>query len=35
MRWIHLTQDKDQYLVLVKTVTNLRIAYKAELFLTI
>jgi hypothetical protein len=32
--WIHLAQDKDQWLDLVNTVMNLRVLYKAGNFLT-
>jgi hypothetical protein len=32
--WIHLSQDTDQWLVLVNTIMNLRIPYRASNFLT-
>jgi hypothetical protein len=32
--WIHLAQDMDQWRVLVNTVMNLQVPYKAENFLT-
>jgi len=32
--WIHLTQDKDQWLAVVNTVMNIRVPEKAGNFLT-
>jgi hypothetical protein len=32
--WIHLTQDRDEWLAAVNTVMDLRVAQKAENFFT-
>jgi hypothetical protein len=34
MNWIHLTQDRDQWRVLVNTVTNLRVPKNLRKFLS-
>jgi hypothetical protein len=33
--WIHLTQDKDQFLALLNTVMNFQVHWKAETIFTV
>jgi hypothetical protein len=34
VHWMHLTQDREQWRFIMNTVTNFRVPYKEEIFLT-